>query len=68
MSALPYLPHFAFFPKDFIADAKVTVMSPLARGAYIFLLCHAWNEDPQGTLPDDDDLKLGNPKPYTRSV
>ena len=48
------LPHFAFYPKDFSADALVEAMSTLQVGAYILLLCKAWQADPPASLPNDD--------------
>jgi hypothetical protein len=38
-------PAFQFYPKDFLSDAKVIMMSREARGAYITLLCIDWLED-----------------------
>ena len=35
-------PAFQFYPQDFLADDKVALMSPAARGCYIVLLCHCW--------------------------
>jgi len=38
-------PAFQFYPKDFLTDSNVLVMSNEARGAYITLLCIDWLED-----------------------
>lgn len=38
-------PAFQFYPKDFLTDGKVIVMSPEIRGLYINLLCIDWLED-----------------------
>ena len=48
------IPYFAFYPKDFIGDSKVQLMNAMERGAYISLLCVAWNERPSASLPDND--------------
>jgi uncharacterized protein YdaU (DUF1376 family) len=45
-------PAFQFYPKDFLADENVRLMSLQERGAYITLLCLCWTE---GTLPADTD-------------
>jgi uncharacterized protein YdaU (DUF1376 family) len=45
-------PAFQFYPKDFLTDENVLVMSLQERGAYITLLCVCWQ---QGTLPDDQE-------------
>ena len=47
MSKLPSMP---FFPADFFADTEH--LSPSARHAYLFLLCHAWLRGAK--LPNDD--------------
>lgn len=49
-------PYFPFYVNDFAADAKVEGMALIEVGAYILLLCKAWNEDPPGTLPNSDRL------------
>jgi len=38
-------PAFQFYPKDFLSDASVILMSLEARGAYINLLCVDWIEN-----------------------
>ena len=48
-------PAFQFYPGDWLASTKISLMSPREEGAYIRLLCHAWS-DPQCSLPDDDDI------------
>ena len=47
-------PAFQFYPADFVGDPNVMAMSTTEAGAYIFLICAAWEEKPTGTLPDDD--------------
>lgn len=43
-------PAFQFYPKDFLADERVRLMSMPERGVYITLICLCWSE---GTLPAD---------------
>lgn len=47
-------PSFQFYPRDFISSTAVALMTPEERGGYIMLLCHAWDSDSPGMLPDDD--------------
>ena len=42
-------PAFQFYPKDFLSDINVSVMSMEERGIYITLLSHCWLE---GWLPN----------------
>lgn len=48
-------PAFQFYPGDWLASTKISLMTPAEEGAYIRLLCHAWS-DPQCSLPDDDNI------------
>lgn len=41
-------PSFQFFPKDFLADENVALMTVAERGVYITLLCFCWTE---GSVP-----------------
>src|ERR1700724_3456323 len=50
------LPWFPFFPNDYMCDSNVTAMTNAQRGSYANLLCIAWNMQPKGTLPDNDEL------------
>lgn len=43
-------PAFQFYPRDFLADARVAVMSCCEVGAYIRLICYCWLE---GSLPTE---------------
>lgn len=43
-------PAFQFYPKDFLMDGNVAVMTLAERGAYITLLCLCWQER---SLPSD---------------
>lgn len=47
-------PYFAFYPNDFAGDINVEAMSTLQVGAYMLLLCKAWQADPPASLPNDD--------------
>lgn len=49
-------PAFQFYPKDWLSSWRVQSMTPEQRGGYIQLLCHAWLQNPQGTLPDDPEI------------
>lgn len=44
---------FLMHPNDWLSSTKISLMTPAQEGAYIRLLCHAWN-DPDCSLPDDD--------------
>lgn len=46
--AREHAPAFQFYPKDFLTDGNVAVMSLQERGAYITLLCNCWIE---GSIP-----------------
>lgn len=46
-------PAFQFYPKDFLSDGKVALMSLEQIGAYTVLLCHTWIE---GKVPADPIL------------
>lgn len=49
-------PFFAFYPADFANDLNVEAMSTLQVGAYLLLLCKAWQADPPASLPNDDQI------------
>lgn len=49
-------PSFQFYPRDFISDPAVMAMKLAERGAYITLICAAWNGDEPGVLPADDAI------------
>lgn len=49
-------PAFQFYPRDWLSSWRVQSMTPEQRGGYIQLLCHAWLQNPQGTLPDDPKI------------
>lgn len=47
-------PAFQFYPRDLLSSTAVALMTPEARGGYLFLLAHAWLQERPGHLPDDD--------------
>ena len=51
-------PAFQFYVKDWLASTKVRLMSHEQRGAYMDLMCHAWNEDDCSLNNNDDDLAI----------
>ena len=57
-------PCFQFYPRDFLADERVRLMSHTERGIYITLLCLCWTEQ---TLPADPQhlARLVHVKPAT---
>lgn len=46
------LPHFSFYPRDWLAD--VAHLSYEERGVFFDLLCHMWVRGEDCALPDDD--------------
>lgn len=49
-------PSFPFYPKQLLGDKDVALMTHAELGAHTLLLCYAWEEDPPGSLPDDDNV------------
>lgn len=49
-------PAFQFYPKQFLGDDQVLLMSTEAIGAHILLMCVAWQQDPPCSLPDDMEM------------
>lgn len=49
-------PFFAFYPADFADDLNVESMTTLCVGAYVLLLCKAWQAEPPASLPNDDQV------------
>ena len=49
-------PSFQFYPRDLLTSRTVLAMTLEERGAYLFLLSHAWLSDQPGTLPNDPRL------------
>ena len=50
-------PAFQFYPKDWLADAKVRRLSWAAKGVYVEILALMWNEG-KDRLPNDADLPI----------
>ena len=50
-------PAFQFYPKDWLADAKVKRLDYFAKGVYIELLAMMWNEG-NDSIADDSDLPM----------
>src|SRR5438105_1430800 len=48
-------PAFQFYVKDWLSSPATRTMTLEARGAYIQLLATAWDNDPPGSLPKDDE-------------
>lgn len=60
-------PAFQFYPKQWLGDDKVMLMSWAARGMHFHLMCISWQQDPPCTLPDDDEMIaawLGHPENF----
>lgn len=51
MSDFPYFP---LYPTDLLGDDKVIVQDLTEFGAYMRLLCLAWQRNPPATIPADD--------------
>ncbi len=48
-------PSFRFYASDFLGSPAVQLMDAAEVGAYMLLLCVAWEGDRHGYLPDEDD-------------
>jgi len=48
-------PAFRFYPGDFMGSPDVQTMDLHEVGAYVLLLCVAWQQDRHGCLPDNDE-------------
>jgi uncharacterized protein YdaU (DUF1376 family) len=48
-------PAFRFYPADFMGSPDVQAMDLHEVGAYMYLLCIAWQSERHGYLSDDDD-------------
>jgi uncharacterized protein YdaU (DUF1376 family) len=59
MPAPERLRGFRFYPGDFIADPAVQAMTTEQVGAYMLLLCAAWQSDRPGVLPNLDPYLAG---------
>jgi uncharacterized protein YdaU (DUF1376 family) len=49
-------PYFPLYPTDLLGDDKVLVMDLTEFGAYMRLLCIAWQQDPAGSIPSDPKI------------
>ena len=49
-------PAFQFFPKDFLSDINVVLMSNQARGCYITLISHEWEAQGNGITNKIEDI------------
>jgi uncharacterized protein YdaU (DUF1376 family) len=47
-------PYFPLYPTDLLGDEKVIVQDLTEFGAYMRLLCLAWQRNPPATIPADD--------------
>lgn len=47
-------PAMLFYFKDFMTDGNVLAMTTEEKGAYLLLLCQAWEQEPPATIPNDD--------------
>ena len=48
-------PAFQFYVNDWLSSTQISLMTPSEEGAYIRLLCYAWN-DPDCSIPDNDEI------------
>ena len=47
---------FKFLPHKWLSDQKVLAMDWDCRAMHLHLICIAWQNEPQGTIPDNDQL------------
>jgi len=47
-------PYFRLYTRDWLAGQGTSAMTAEQEGAFIRLLCHAWESHPPCTLPNDD--------------
>jgi uncharacterized protein YdaU (DUF1376 family) len=62
-------PAFQFYPKQWLGDDNVLLMSFEARGMHMHLMCIAWQQEPPCTLPADDEMLrqwVGNPRNWEK--
>ena len=61
-------PAFQWYPRSYLGDGNILLMSWEARGMHVHLLCIAWHETPPGSLPNDDGILckwLGHPRRWS---
>ena len=46
------LPHFRFYPQDYLGDMAVAAMSAEAEGCYIRMLARSWMTESPGVVPE----------------
>ena len=51
-------PAFQFYANDWLGSTRIALMSPAQEGAYIRLLCHAWNDHDCSIPADDEQLAV----------
>lgn len=51
-------PAFQFYPNEWLGSTNITLMSPAEEGAYIRLLCIAWNDPDCSITSDDKELSI----------
>jgi uncharacterized protein YdaU (DUF1376 family) len=49
-------PYFPLYPTDLLGDDKVILQNLTEFGAYVRLLCLAWQQTPPATIPSDDAM------------
>jgi len=49
-------PAFQFYPKDYLSNINVILMSNQARGCYITLMCHEWEAQGKGITNNIEEL------------
>jgi hypothetical protein len=49
-------PSWQHYPKQWLGDDKIMLMSWEAKGMHHHLMCIAWQQDPPCTLPDDEEM------------
>lgn len=53
---MPDFPYFPLYPTDLLGDDKVIAQNLTEFGAYMRLLCLAWQQKPAASIPSDDAL------------
>jgi uncharacterized protein YdaU (DUF1376 family) len=52
------VPYFKLFAEDWLSSKSVSLMNAAQEGAYIRLLCYAWQDDECGLDDNDEDLRV----------
>lgn len=64
-------PAFQFYAKQWLGDDAVILMDWDVRGMHIHLMAISWQQNPQGTLPNDEEILkkfLSYPKDWDKRV